>query len=108
MVEWVKNRQQQIFSKNICYAMLNKLLVLLLSNAKQDFAFFYYRTKLDGQCKKWRLFADILDDIAKGIELLVPYFSSYSVIILCISTTMKSIVGVAGGATRTALIHHQV
>ncbi|KAG5333177.1 RUS1 protein, partial [Acromyrmex charruanus] len=64
-------------------------------------------TELDGQCKKWRLFADILDDIAKGIELLVPYFSSYSVIILCISTTMKSIVGVAGGATRTALIHHQ-
>lgn len=65
------------------------------------------RTELDGQCKKWRLFADILDDIAKGIELLVPYFSSYSVVILCISTTMKSIVGVAGGATRTALIHHQ-
>lgn len=64
-------------------------------------------TELDGQCKKWRLFADILDDIAKGIELLVPYFSSYSVVILCISTTMKSIVGVAGGATRTALIHHQ-
>ncbi|KAL0116620.1 hypothetical protein PUN28_009927 [Cardiocondyla obscurior] len=64
-------------------------------------------TKLDGQCKKWRLFADILDDIAKGIELLVPYFSSYSVLILCVSTTMKSIVGVAGGATRTALIHHQ-
>ncbi|KYQ54979.1 UPF0420 protein C16orf58 [Trachymyrmex zeteki] len=64
-------------------------------------------TELDGQCKKWRLFADILDDVAKGLELLVPYFSSYSVIILCISTTMKSIVGVAGGATRTALIHHQ-
>ncbi|KYM95259.1 UPF0420 protein C16orf58 [Cyphomyrmex costatus] len=64
-------------------------------------------TELDGQCKKWRLFADILDDIAKGLELLVPYFSSYSVVILCISTTMKSIVGVAGGATRTALIHHQ-
>ncbi|XP_071577186.1 RUS family member 1 [Temnothorax nylanderi] len=64
-------------------------------------------TELDGQCKKWRLFADILDDVAKGIELLVPYFSSYSVVILCVSTTMKSIVGVAGGATRTALIHHQ-
>ncbi|XP_011167476.1 RUS family member 1 [Solenopsis invicta] len=64
-------------------------------------------TKLDGQCKKWRLFADILDDIAKGIELLVPFFSSYSTVILCISTTMKSIVGVAGGATRTALINHQ-
>ncbi|XP_050465878.1 RUS family member 1 [Cataglyphis hispanica] len=64
-------------------------------------------TKLDGQCKKWRLFADILNDMAAGMELLVSYFSSYSVIILCISTIMKSLVGVAGGATRVALIQHQ-
>ncbi|XP_070160303.1 RUS family member 1 [Polyergus mexicanus] len=64
-------------------------------------------TKLDGQCKKWRLFADILNDMAAGMELLVSYFSSYSVIILCISTIMKSLVGVAGGATRVALTQHQ-
>ncbi|GAB1868957.1 UPF0420 protein C16orf58-like protein [Camponotus japonicus] len=64
-------------------------------------------TKLDGQCKKWRLFADILNDMAAGMELLVSYFSSYSVVILCISTIMKSVVGVAGGATRVALTQHQ-
>ncbi|XP_029168227.1 LOW QUALITY PROTEIN: RUS1 family protein C16orf58 [Nylanderia fulva] len=64
-------------------------------------------TKLDGQCKKWRLFADILNDMAAGMELLVSYFSSYSVVILCISTIMKSLVGVAGGATRVALTQHQ-
>jgi len=67
-----------------------------------------YRIKLDGQCKKWRLFADILNDVAMGMELLVPYFLSYSVVILCISTIMKAIVGVAGGATRAALTQHQV
>jgi len=67
-----------------------------------------YRTKLDGQCKKWRLFADILNDVAMGMELLVPYFLSYSVVILCMSTVMKAIVGVAGGATRAALTQHQV
>ncbi|CAK9809951.1 RUS family member 1 [Anthophora plagiata] len=64
-------------------------------------------TDLDGQCKKWRLFADILNNIAMGLELLLPYFSFYSLGILCISTAMKSIVGVAGGATRAALIQHQ-
>ncbi|CAK9822000.1 RUS family member 1 [Anthophora retusa] len=64
-------------------------------------------TDLDGQCKKWRLFADILNNVAMGLELLLPYFSFYSLGILCISTAMKSIVGVAGGATRAALIQHQ-
>ncbi|XP_066596707.1 uncharacterized protein [Prorops nasuta] len=64
-------------------------------------------TALDGQCKKWRLFADILNDIAMGIELLIPYFSSHSVFILCITSAMKSVVGVAGGATRAALTQHQ-
>ncbi|XP_076287109.1 RUS family member 1 [Lasioglossum baleicum] len=64
-------------------------------------------TDLDGQCKKWRLFADILNDLAMGIELLLPYYSSYSLAILCVSMIMKSIVGVAGGATRAAITQHQ-
>lgn len=46
--------------------------------------------------------------MAMGIELIVPYFPSYSVQILCTSTVMKSVVGVAGGATRAALTQHQV
>lgn len=63
---------------------------------------------LDAQSKKWRLFADILNDLAMGIELTLPYYSSaYVTTILCVSTGMKSIVGVAGGATRAALTQHQ-
>lgn len=64
-------------------------------------------TCLDGDCKKWRLVADVLNDMAMGLELLLPLLSSYSTHILCITTTMKSIVGVAGGATRAAITQHQ-
>lgn len=63
---------------------------------------------MDAQCKKWRLTADILNDLAMGIELTLPYTpSSVVTILLCLSTAMKSIVGVAGGATRAALTQHQ-
>lgn len=94
MVEWVS----KIIYENI----------FLISLYKSSNCLSFIRTNLDGQCKKWRLFADILNDLAMGIELLLPYFSSYSLGILCISTAMKSIVGVAGGATRAALTQHQV
>ncbi|KAJ4439571.1 hypothetical protein ANN_07698 [Periplaneta americana] len=65
------------------------------------------RTRLDGDCKKWRLFADALNDSAMALELLLPMFMEYSTYILCISTAMKSVVGVAGGATRAAITQHQ-
>jgi len=64
-------------------------------------------TRLDGDCKKWRLFADILNDMAMALELLLPMFLTYSTHILCIATALKSIVGVAGGATRAAITQHQ-
>jgi hypothetical protein len=63
---------------------------------------------LDGDCKKWRLFADVLNDMAMALELLMPMLLSYSTHILCIATALKSIVGVAGGATRAAITQHQV
>lgn len=84
------------------------IIILVINFYKSNSCFSFIRTDLDGQCKKWRLFADILNDLAMGLELLLPYFSSYSLGILCISTAMKSIVGVAGGATRAALTQHQV
>ncbi|KAJ9584686.1 hypothetical protein L9F63_020968, partial [Diploptera punctata] len=64
-------------------------------------------TSLDGNCKKWRLFADALNDVAMFLELLLPTFVEYSTSILCVSTAMKAIVGVAGGATRAAITQHQ-
>ncbi|XP_026271477.1 RUS family member 1 [Frankliniella occidentalis] len=64
-------------------------------------------TSLDANCKKWRLCADILNDFAMFLELLLPYFMGYSTALLCAATILKSIVGVAGGATRAALTQHQ-
>lgn len=64
-------------------------------------------TSLDADCKKWRLFADILNDLAMCVELVVPYYSHYSLQMLCATTSMKAIVGVAGGATRASITNHQ-
>lgn len=54
--------------------------------------------------------ADIINDVAMCVELLLGsvYLKDYGPILLCCSTGMKSIVGVAGGATRAAITQHQV
>ncbi|KAK2893502.1 hypothetical protein Q8A73_015986 [Channa argus] len=64
-------------------------------------------SKLDSEAKKWRLFADILNDIAMFMEILAPYFPPFFTLIVCTAGIFKSIVGVAGGATRAALTVHQ-
>lgn len=62
---------------------------------------------MDIDSKKWRIRADILNDIAMAIEILVlPRYEMHSTYILCATTSMKAIVGVAGGATRSALTQH--
>ncbi|KAG8224151.1 hypothetical protein J437_LFUL005485 [Ladona fulva] len=61
----------------------------------------------DSNCKQWRLFADIINDAALFLELGVPFISTHVTEILCISTTFKALVGVAGGATRAAITQHQ-
>jgi hypothetical protein len=65
-------------------------------------------TELDSDCKKWRLIADIINDMAILIDLLAPYVPGMFRLMVCISSCCRSIVGVAGGATRAALTHHQV
>ncbi|KAI9550820.1 hypothetical protein GHT06_004673 [Daphnia sinensis] len=71
-------------------------------------------TKLDADSKKWRFFADLLNDCALSLELCAPYAvaavggsNGAMTGILCVSGVAKSIVGVAGGATRAALTQHQ-
>ncbi|KAG8196278.1 hypothetical protein JTE90_023833 [Oedothorax gibbosus] len=64
-------------------------------------------TSLDIDCKKWRLFADILNDVAMLLDLLSPFCPYYFTFIICVSGVMKAIVGVAGGCTRAALTQHQ-
>ncbi|TMW54846.1 hypothetical protein DOY81_000079 [Sarcophaga bullata] len=63
--------------------------------------------QLDIDSKKWRLRADFLNDLAMGIEIYVlPKYVHLSTQILCGTTVLKAIVGVAGGATRAALTQH--
>ncbi|XP_037111869.1 RUS1 family protein C16orf58 homolog isoform X2 [Syngnathus acus] len=63
--------------------------------------------KLDSEAKKWRLFADILNDFAMFMEILAPFFPAWFTLIACTSGLFKAVVGVAGGATRAALTAHQ-
>lgn len=49
----------------------------------------------------------MLNDVAMGIEIFVlPQFLDHATFILCGTSTMKALVGVAGGATRAALTQH--
>lgn len=64
-------------------------------------------SSLDCNSKRWRLFADILNDLAIFIEILAPNFKSIFTPLVCTAGVCKSIVGVAGGATRAALTQHQ-
>ncbi|XP_020669194.3 RUS family member 1 isoform X1 [Pogona vitticeps] len=64
-------------------------------------------SKLDCDAKRWRLFADMLNDVAILMEILAPAFPACFTFIVCLSGFFKCIVGVAGGATRAALTMHQ-
>lgn len=73
--------------------------------------FAYWKgAELDINSKKWRVRADILNDIGSVIETFVlPRFSNHVTHILCATSLIKSIVGVAGTATRAALtLHHAI
>ncbi|GFS10944.1 UPF0420 protein C16orf58-like protein [Elysia marginata] len=64
-------------------------------------------TALDCEAKRWRLFADFLNDLAFFIDIISPLFGTYFTLVVCVSGIFRSIVGVAGGATRAALTQHQ-
>lgn len=64
-------------------------------------------TKLDSECKQWRLFADVINDMAMFLDLISGFLPHYFTAIVCVSGLLKAIVGVAGGSTRAALTQHQ-
>ncbi|OWK11041.1 hypothetical protein Celaphus_00007142 [Cervus elaphus hippelaphus] len=64
-------------------------------------------SKMDCNAKQWRLFADVLNDIAMFLEIMAPILPFCFTITVCISNLAKCLVGVAGGATRAALTMHQ-
>ncbi|XP_037670062.1 RUS family member 1 isoform X2 [Choloepus didactylus] len=64
-------------------------------------------SQLDCNAKQWRLFADILNDMAMFLEITAPIYPICFTLIICTSNLAKCIVSVAGGATRAALTMHQ-
>ncbi|TRY67425.1 hypothetical protein TCAL_11759 [Tigriopus californicus] len=63
---------------------------------------------LDHNCKKWRLFADIMNDSAILIELTAPLWATSCIqFVLCLASVARSLVGVSGSATRAAITQHQ-
>ncbi|KAE9421382.1 hypothetical protein Angca_007286, partial [Angiostrongylus cantonensis] len=68
---------------------------------------FFKGKSLDCDCKKWRFVADIFNDLAFFIDLISPALNGSFFICACTSSILRSVVGVAGGATRTAIVQHQ-
>ncbi|XP_076449881.1 RUS family member 1-like [Babylonia areolata] len=63
--------------------------------------------QLDCDAKRWRLFADVLNDFALCLEIVAPLTQPYFRLVVCVAGVCKSLVGVAGGCTRAALTQHQ-
>ncbi|KAL8559418.1 hypothetical protein ACOMHN_045215 [Nucella lapillus] len=64
-------------------------------------------SQLDCDAKRWRLFADVLNDFAFCLEIVAPLTQPYFRLVVCVAGVCKSLVGVAGGCTRAALTQHQ-
>jgi len=68
---------------------------------------------LDFNCKRWRLFADLANDAAMTMELTAPHLSVLTEgavsnqAVFCVASVARTLCGVAGGATRTAITQHQ-
>eukprot|EP00053_Salpingoeca_punica_P009780 m.88050 g.88050 ORF g.88050 m.88050 type:complete len:449 (+) comp15160_c0_seq1:58-1404(+) len=62
---------------------------------------------LDNNAKQWRLVADVVNDMAIFLQLFSPLFPDHFLLIACLSSLMHAVVGVAGGATRSAIVQHQ-
>ncbi|KAI3359523.1 hypothetical protein L3Q82_013924 [Scortum barcoo] len=111
----LKCNQKIIFFSSVVSGCMVSLTYKLMSSPPADGTgmlgriLFAWRkgSKLDSEAKKWRLFADVLNDIAMFMEILAPYFPAFFTLIVCTAGIFKSIVGVAGGATRAALTVHQ-
>ncbi|KAI6211389.1 UPF0420 protein C16orf58-like protein [Aphelenchoides besseyi] len=67
-----------------------------------------FGSALDADSKRWRLVADILNDLAFCIDLTCTHTQRHFFIFtVCVSSILRAIVGVAGGGTRMAVIRHQ-
>ncbi|CDW55786.1 DUF647 domain containing protein [Trichuris trichiura] len=73
----------------------------------QIFVAWFAGRHLDTDCKAWRLTADVFNDLATWLELLSPNYEPFFLAIVCMSSILRAIVGLAGTASRTAITQHQ-
>lgn len=65
-------------------------------------------TNLDANSKFFRLLADFLNDVAICIDMATNHAPQYMFLpMVCTSSVLRAIVGVAGGATKAAVSQHQ-
>lgn len=62
--------------------------------------------KFDVNVKRWRLFADVINDVGLTLDMVAPYFPTLVTEVLCVSSVCKTMCGVAAGATRSSLMTH--
>nr|KYP65696.1 UPF0420 protein C16orf58 isogeny [Cajanus cajan] len=67
---------------------------------------FYQGSNLDSNAKRWRLVADLMNDLGMLMDLISPLFPSAFVFVVCLGSISRSFTGVASGATRAALTQH--
>lgn len=60
----------------------------------------------DTHVKEFRLFADIINDVALTLDMLAPTFGTNSFWILSLSTICKTMCGMSAGATKGRITHH--
>jgi hypothetical protein len=56
--------------------------------------------------RKWRLFADVINDVGLTLELVSPLCPGYFLLFATLGSVCRSMCGVAAGATRSALSLH--
>lgn len=62
---------------------------------------------LDNDAKRWRLAADITNDIGLALEVVSSHLPRvYFLPVVCLASLFKAVTGVAGGATRASLTQH--
>ncbi|KAI1285663.1 Protein root UVB sensitive 3 [Halotydeus destructor] len=64
-------------------------------------------SKLDADCKRWRLFADIICDCVFILEILSPHLTSAFLLCQCLASVLSSLVSVAANGSKSALKQHQ-
>lgn len=67
---------------------------------------YWFSDRFGQNVKRFRLFADIINDVGLFLELISPMFEGYFLLFACLGTICRALCGVSAGATRGAILSH--